>query len=227
METTRSHCQRRIPKSQAPSPKSSRPGLTLVELLLFTALLALSTGAIVGFFLLTSESRVRQQVAADVEQNVLQIHQFLSHEIRHAERILEPALGKSGSVLALQSDPVDSSPIIIAVQSGVLLLVRKDSEYALSPPEVFVDGFRVFNASPADAIGSVAFRFSVSRPIPLATSSAYVREAEGAIAVFPDQQLTGNGCGCALPRCDNGLFEWEHCVSGVCQAMSGAVLCPS
>jgi type II secretory pathway pseudopilin PulG len=205
---------------------SSRRGVSLVELLLFVGLLALMSGALVGFFLLTSDTRVRQQVVSDVEQNVIQLHQFLAYEIRHAERVIDPPLGESGSVLTLRSRGVDSDPVIIAVQSGFVLLIRKDAEYVLSPPEVVVSDFRVHNTSPSDARASVAFSFLVSKQIPIPGQAAYERRHDGAVTVLPDDAPTGNACGCAAPRCDHGLYEWETCEAGACIALSGSVLCP-
>lgn len=204
---------------------SSHPGLSLVELLLFVGLLALMGGAIVGFFILTSESRIRQQTTTDVEQNIIQLHQFLAYEIRHAERIIDPPLGRSGSVLALQTTGIAANPTIITVQSGYVLLVRGESEYLISPPEVTVTDFRVFNTSPTASRASLGFTFTVSRLIPIPSRPTYSRKHEGAVTVLPDDALIGNTCGCAVPRCDGGKYEWEICESGSCRALSGALLC--
>lgn len=204
---------------------SSRPGLSLVELLLFVGLLALISGAVIGFFFLTNEGRVRQQVVNDVEQNVIQLHQFLAYEVRHAETIIDPPRGKSGSVLTLQSPSAESNPTIIAVQSGFVLLIRGDAEYVLSPPEIVVSNFRVFNTSPSNARQSLGFTFTVSRDIPLPNAPDYMRRHDGAVTVFPDDAWTGRTCNCGAPRCDHNRYEWEYCQAGACHALSGAVLC--
>lgn len=202
------------------------PGLSLVELLIFVGLLAMTMGAVLAFSVMTADSRARQQTAADVEQNIIQLQQFLETEVRHAERITMPARGESGSLLVLQSGYGESNPVIIATQSGMLLLVRKDEEYVISPPEVTVSDMRVFNTSPSDDRQSLAVRFTVSRVIPLPVPLTYSRTQTVGLTVYPDDYITGSVCNCGAPRCDNDRYEWEYCESSVCTAKSGSLLCP-
>ncbi len=203
----------------------SHRGVTLVELLLFVGILAMSMGAILAFFLLTTESRVRQQVANDVEQNAIQLEQFFENEVRHAERIIAPARGQSGTVLTIESSDSDTNPVIVAVQSGYLLLIRGDAEYLLSPPEVTVSDLKVFNTSASDNRQSVLLQYTVSRILPLAKSGYYRRTVSQGLTVLQDDTRTGNPCGCAAPSCIGGLYSWNICSGTTCTPTTGMITC--
>lgn len=202
----------------------ARSGVTLVELLLFVGILALSTGAIIGFFLLTTDARVRHAVASDVEQSAIQVQGLLENEIRHAERIIDPAQGSSGAVLTLQVADDDTGPVIISVESGYLLIVRHDAEYLLTPPDVTVSGWRVYNVSASSARQTATVEFTVSKRIPLIKGGTYSRLVRQTFTVFPDDARSGNACSCPSPQCDHGIYEWGVC-EGSCVRLSGAVLC--
>lgn len=218
-----------FPKSQVPSPKSAlaqvRPALTLVELLLFVALLGLAGSAVLGLLLLTHEIRARQGAIANVEHNGLQLLQFLQHEIRHAERIKDPPTAASGSILTLQSSDSASDPIVVAVQTGRVLLVRRDLEHVLTPREITVTDFRIWNTSPSALLPSVQLSFTLRGTVPLLQTGAYIRTFVSGVTSFPDMETQGNPCGCAPPACINGRYRWFVCESGVCRATMGSITC--
>lgn len=205
---------------------SSRSGLTLVELLLFMGLLAMGSGAVIGFMMLSSESRVRQEAASRADDNGLQLLQLLEHEIRQSERIIAPSAGGSGRVLVLQSSDPESDPIVIGAQSGAMLLVRRDVEHTVSPSEVTVSDFHAYNVSAAADRPGVRVVFTVSSIVPLPGIPPYVRTFESAVTVFPDDLTSGNSCGCPSPSCAHGFYQWRYCDASVCSAMSGSLLCP-
>ncbi len=202
------------------------PGLTLVELLLFIGLLTLASGAVMGLLFLTSENRVRQSTTADVEQNGLQLIQFLENEARQAERILDPARGTSGSILTLQMSDEETNPVVIGALSGTVLLVRKDGEYGLTPAEVTVSDFRVWNTSPSNERPSLFVSFTMSGIAPLAQSGAYTRTFQTGMTLFPDARIVGDSCGCGPPSCVANTYRWFVCNTGTCSPLSGSLKCP-
>ena len=203
-----------------------RRGLTLVELLLFVGILALASGAIIGLMVLTNENRARQGATVDVEQNGLQLLQFLTNEIRHAERILGPARGSSGSILVLQVADDNSNPVIIAAQSGALLLVRRDAEANLTPVQVMVTEMRVWNTSVTDDRPSLSLSFTVRGIAAPTQSGAYTRTFQTGMTLFPDALTQGAACGCGAPQCVGHHYRWFVCNAGSCAATTGSLLCP-
>lgn len=205
--------------------RSTRPGLTLIELLLFCGLLAIVSGALILFFLSSGENQVRQQAINDVDQNGTQLMQVLAYRIRNAERVLAPPLGSSGSVLTLQVSLIDADPTVIGVQSGALLLEQGTEEYLLSDPAISIKNFHVNNTSPASAKPGVAIAFTVSRTLPLPQPVTYTRSFEQTINLFPADTVVGNPCGCAAPACVRGAYTWGVCDGASCIRASGSLLC--
>lgn len=201
-----------------------RPGTTLVELLLFLTFFALSSGAILAFFFSTTEQRIRQQAVMTVDQSGIQLLQSLSGRIRNAERIIDPPIGSTGSVLALQMPLDEDSPSIFALQSGALLLVSHDTLFPLGSDRVTISDFIVRNTSSSDDHHSVLISFVITRSIPLTTPLTYSRPFESLVTLFPDDSINTH-CLCAAPACVNGNYEWEVCDADICSEATTEISC--
>ena len=147
--------------------------------------------------------------------------------MRHAERVLEPPLGESGAVLALQTGTPDMNPTIVGIKGGSLLMIEKYNEFGLSDALVRVSNFRVFNTSASADMPSVYVRFTLTRDIPLPQIHSYSRAFEGAFSLFPDDEASGDACGCAAPVCagSGSLYLWETCEGEACEALSSHLSC--
>lgn len=192
-----------------------RRGTTLVELLLFLAFFALSSGVILAFFFSTSEQRIRQQTVMIVDQSGIQLLQSISNRIRNAEKIIDPPLGSSGSILTLQMPQEDENPNIIALQSGALIVITHDSLSALGSDRVEVTDFSVRNTSSATDRQSALVSFTLTRTLPLTTPLIYSRPFEALVTVFPDDALNPH-CSCTAPACVGGAYTWQVCDAEVC-----------
>jgi hypothetical protein len=204
-------------------PTIGRAGLSLVELLLFVGILGLSTSALVGFFLFSTDGRIRQTIAGDVDQNAIQLQQFLEHEILQADSIIDPPIGKSGSILTLKVSDTASSPTIVSVVDTYMILIRRDAQYIFSSPDVRISAFRAYNTSPSADKPSVTVEYTLSRDIPTPNGGTYSKTIRQAVSVLPHQ--ASSVCSCSSPVCDGGYYEWQICTSGACGAMSGVILC--
>lgn len=195
---------------------STHPGTTLVELLLFLAIFAVSSGVLLAFFFATSDQRLRQQTIATVEQSGLQMMETLTMRIRTSERVLDPAAGSTGSILALQIDDPDLNPSVAGLQSGALIVGQAGALQTISSPDVTVSNFiaRPVYTNPARV--SVFISFTVSRTIPVASFPSFSRDFETVVTLSPDDSEGGNSCGCSSPSCVQHSYRWEYCPSGSC-----------
>lgn len=200
----------------------SRPGVTLVELMLFMTLIAIAAGAMFSFFILTTDARVRQRAHADIEQVGVQLTQQLIYEVRTAERVLLPAKGMTGSVLVLQTESSDGSPLIFAAESGVLLLVRGTNTHLLSSQGFLITDFEVANTSTNDASPSVAIALTIVRTLPLPQPELLRVPLELGITLSPVDIPLGNTCGCAAPVCTDGVLSWGACLGESCNLMESS-----
>lgn len=207
-----------------------RPGVTLVELLLYVALLAFVGIAVIELLFLGIDGEVRQQTVSDLEQDRLQITQLLGYQIRHGERVLFPERGESGSTLIVQMADSDISPLVIGAASGSLYLTRKTDESIVSNAAITVRDLRVWNTSPSDDRPSVRLLMRLEDTSPLPTMPTNARTVDVVFTLLPDDATAGDICGggtCASPRCDgHGHIAWDVCTDDNCNAASGSLTCP-
>ncbi|MDP7069516.1 MAG: hypothetical protein QF815_03230 [Candidatus Peribacteraceae bacterium] len=131
----------------------------------------------------------------------------LSHRIRTAETVIDPAAGASGIVLTLQVSDEVLNPTLIVLESGALVAVQADSKQILSSDKIVVSNFWVQNTSATEDTPSVYVTFYVSGTIPLPQPTPYDRKFETAINLFPDHATTSH-CSCASPSCTNNVYSW-------------------
>lgn len=204
-----------------------RPGTTLVELLLFLAFFAVVGGTVVSILFATSDQRARQQTIASVERTGLQVLQSLRWRIEHAERVLDPASGSTGSILSLQMASDSDNPLIVGVESGALVLVLRETKKTLTTAGMIVSHFTVRNLSPAADHPMVLLSFDLSAlyPLPSAAVSQYERHFEVAVQLLPEDVPTGNECGCSAPACQSGVYQWQVCTGESCSSASVSLPC--
>jgi len=201
-----------------------RPGMTLVEVLLFMVIFGLMSSVIIEVLFAASENRIRQENVELVEQNALRLTQDVVQAVRGSERVTLPIAGATGSVLALQTSSGATDPTIVALESGGLLLIQHSLSQTLSSPAVAVPDFTVRNTSSGNQ-QSVTISFTVSRVIPLHIPVTYSRTVTTGVMLFPADAPQGNACGCPAPSCSGDVLQWGSCAAGVCRSVSTAAQC--
>lgn len=204
---------------------SHRSGTTLIELLIFLGVLGLVVSVAMPLLFSATENRILQQTIAVVEQNSAQAMQNITYSVRHAEEILLPLRGETGSVLALQTSSGATSPVIVGVNSGSIMIIEHTTSERLTSPQVAITDFSVRNTS-TDDDQSVEVSFRASRTIRLQQPHSYARYYQFAASAFPADVPIGNACGCAVPSCqDATTFGWQVCEQSVCYAAEAQLLC--
>lgn len=203
-----------------------RRGSTLIELLLYIAILGTVAASLLPLLYASSEDRLLQQTIATVEQSGQQLLQTIGHYVRHSERVVRPKQPGSGAVLTLQTGSGATNPTIIGSVSGTLILIQGTVKQVMSSSQVAVRDFTVWNTSTSAGRESVLVRFTLSRTIRLQAPRFYSKTFEAVFSLFPDDVTTGDSCGCAPPGCANDVYIWEVCVSGMCELIDTELGCP-
>lgn len=212
--------------SPAPCPSTRfRCGTSLIELLIFISVFALCAGVLITVLASSNEQRVRQQTISAVEQEGMQLIQMLAKRARRAERVTLPSTGSTGSVLVLQVADTGQDPTIIALQTGAIMAAENSSVRTLSSNRVTVNNLAFKNTSVTDDRQSIHISFTVSSDIPLPQDVSYSRAFESLIVLFPDDDLSGNACGCSAPVCSDGSLTWSVCDGETCSAVEGSLPC--
>lgn len=195
----------------------NRSGATLIELLMFLAIMGIVMAVAVPLLFTAAENRLVQQTMSLVEQNGTQVIQNIGLKIRNAETILSPAPGQSSKVLAVQTGSGGTNPTIVAVQSGSVVIIQRSLLEEISNEQVAVSEFAVRNTSTSATSQSVAVSFVVTRTVRLQMPRVYEQRFEAVFGLLPDDEHAGF-CNCPVPACaGNDSFEWYVCDTGVCQ----------
>lgn len=210
------------------SMRTSKSGATLVELLIFMAVMAAVGISLLPLLFSTTEDRLLQQTAAAVEQTGQQLMQTIGNYVENSEKIVMPAMNQgTGSILHLQTSSGSTNPTVIGIVSGALILVQGTYRQTLSSSQVAINQFIVQNTSASASRQSVLVRFTVSRTIRLQAPRSYTKIFESVFSPFPDVTHVGDDCGCAYPGCVNGnSYAWQTCVSGECETAQMQIRCP-
>ena len=196
-----------------------RPGTTLIELLIFVALISLIVALALPLLFSSTEHRMLQQTVSIVEQNGTQILQNVTLRARRSERILKPLPGQTGSVLALQTGSGATNPTLIGLSSGAIVIVEHKTRETVSSPQVAVQDFIVRNTSTSAGRQSLQISFRIARTIRLQMPHSYTQYFEAGIALLPD--------GCELPACSGAnRYQWQVCETGVCLTATTPLQCP-
>ena len=204
-----------------------RKGVSLVELLLFIAVISVVALALFPLLFSTTEDRLLQQTISIVEQSGQQILQTIGQQVRHSEKIILPEQGGTGTILHLQTGSGGTNPVIIGLSTGAVILIQGTKQQTLSSGQVAVEQL-VFTPTSASAQRqSVLVKLRLSRTIRLQAPRIYRQDFEALFAPFSDDVQTGATCGCASPGCgDPTSYVWQVCTAGVCSTAQTQLQCP-
>ena len=186
--------------------------------MLFIVLVSLMMGTILPLLFNATESRQRQDAIALVEHNGAQVIQAIVQEIRSAERILDPPIGDTGYILALQTESEATNPTIIALHEGAIVLVKGRERRILSSDLVGITNFSVDNTSTSEDRQSVAVSLDLRRIIRLHNPLEYSSHFDTVVNLYPDDTMFESECSCVTPYCDidTDMYTWQICHFGTC-----------
>lgn len=202
-----------------------RRGVTLLELVLFIALLGMVIVFLIPFLVFSQENQRRQQALANVQETGASILQGIGRRLRDAERIQYPPLQAEGDVLALQTITGTTDPTLIALSGTTLYVIEQSRMQAITSPDITVRNFRVTNTSASATRQSLHVRFELDQEIPLVQTGSFMRAFETVYTLFPADVTTGNACGCAVFTCSAvNTFQWGVC-DPTCSAQQRSLTC--
>ena len=145
----------------------SLTGFTLLELLLYvsiSSILLLSITTLLGVLV---QSRVKNQVIGEVEQQGVQIMQTMTQTIRNATAITTPAIGASAASLSLTvPTSAKSSTVFDSASSVVRITEGAGTAVSLSNSRITASGLTFQNLSRASTPGIVRIQFVLTHVNP-------------------------------------------------------------
>lgn len=162
-------------------------GYTLIELLLYVAIVGSLLTGVVAFFGVVVDARVKNQSVTEVNEQGSFALDYVAQTIRNASSITSPTIGTTASALTVVVPTASLSPTIFSLSSGVLQ-VKEGTAAAvnLTGSKVQVTAFSVKNLSRASTPGLVQISLTLNRPTSSAGNSYdYPRTFTTSVAIRP------------------------------------------
>lgn len=138
-------------------------GFTLVELLLYVAIvsvLILSTSAV---YIVLLQSRVKNQVIAEVEQQGQMVMSTMLQAIRNGDLIATPPISTSNTSLTFTSLDVAKNPTVFDLSAGAIRINEAStSAIALTSTKVTASALTFQNISYSGTPGTVKIQFTLT-----------------------------------------------------------------
>ncbi|MEI6228437.1 MAG: prepilin-type N-terminal cleavage/methylation domain-containing protein [Candidatus Saccharibacteria bacterium] len=140
-----------------------KKGFTLIETLLYMAILSVVIVALSSFLFLSYTSRVKASVIAEVEQQGSQTLNLITQNIRNSASITAPALGNSGASLTLTEYAGANSPTVFD-QSGNTMRITEGASAAvnITSNRVVVSNLSFQNLTRFGTPGNVKVSFTLT-----------------------------------------------------------------
>ncbi len=135
----------------------------MMELLLYLSIAIVLLTSIASFLPTIIESRIKNQVIAQIEQEGLYITNLITHTIRNASTISSPAAGFTSGELSLAMPDANADPTNFSTSLGAFQI----SENLSSPIEITsskteVSNVEFHNISRTDTPGTIRFKFTLT-----------------------------------------------------------------
>lgn len=146
-----------------------RRAFTLVELLVYLAIVSVLLVMVFSLFSSLTRARVRQQAIAEVEQQGYIAMTQITQAIRNAKFVSEPAPGALGQSLVLATYSPTSSTTTFILDGDALYSIDATGTLPITNTQVLVRNVTFQNLAASTTNGSIKIQFTVYH----ATTSRY------------------------------------------------------
>ena len=142
--------------------KAFQKGVSLVELIIYVAILSIMFGAIVSFVGVNERIKKRNQAVSEVEVQGREAMRIIIQSIKNAQSAT--VSGSSGNfILTVVSDDVSKNPIVFDLNSGILRIKENVSvPVQLTSSRVIVSNLNFTETGWGSTKGSVKMQFDVT-----------------------------------------------------------------
>lgn len=142
-------------------------GYTMIELLLYVAIIGVVLAALTSFFAMSTESRVKSQTVNEVNSQGVFAIDNMTQAIRGATSVTSPTIGTTGTSLTLVTPTPALNPTIYSVVGGVLQ-VKEGSAAAivLTNSDVQVTSMSVIDVTRSGTTSILQINLTLNRVNP-------------------------------------------------------------
>ncbi|MFA6429179.1 MAG: prepilin-type N-terminal cleavage/methylation domain-containing protein [Patescibacteria group bacterium] len=140
-----------------------RSGFTIIELLLAIGIMATVVGSASVFFVILTESRIKQETIVEIEDLGNGLVTTIGQAIRNADSVTTPALGASGSSLVLAyADSAKNPTTFQTISDRIRITEGVTAAIELVPDHVSSTNVTFTNLSSPATAGTIRFQFTLS-----------------------------------------------------------------
>jgi len=162
-------------------------GYTLIELLLYVAIVGSLLTGVVTFFGIVVDARVKNQSVTEVNEQGTFALDYVAQTIRNANSLTSPTIGTTASALTIAVPTASLTPTVFSLSSGALQ-VKEGAAAAvnLTGSKVQVTAFSVKNLSRANTPGIIQISLTLNRTTNIAGNNYdYPRTFTTSVAIRP------------------------------------------
>ena len=138
-------------------------GFTLIELLLYVSLAAIFLIGLSVFLHASFQTRNKNQVMAEVDQQGIQVAQLITLALRNATEINSPTAGTSAAVLSITTPMSANNPTVFDLSSGVIRITEGSSPAEeLTNSQVTSSSLNFQNLSRPGTPGNIKISFTLT-----------------------------------------------------------------
>ena len=139
-----------------------KKGFTLVEILIYIAILGLVLASITGFFLNTISANLKENSYQEVQQNGRFVMTKITQETKKAIGINSPVPGSYGNSLSLVMSDSNLNPTVFDLNNGKLRIAQGSSAPVdLTTDQVLVTNLQFTNLSYAGTPGTIRTEMTI------------------------------------------------------------------
>lgn len=145
------------------SIEAPKKGFTLIELMLYVAIVSVLLSTVVGLYMALAQSRTKMQAVSEVEMQGYHAMAQVTAAIRGGQSISSPTPGNASGSLTLVTGATSTNPTIIDVMSSTLRIKEGTSNpIALTNSRVQVSNLVFENFTNPGTEGSIFVYFTLS-----------------------------------------------------------------
>ena len=156
-------------------------GFTLIETLIYTALIGIVLTGFITFALLISGLSTKNYVIEEVNVNARTAVNLISQKIKQAKGVVNPTQGMASSILILQMP--DGRLLTISASGNVLTLDEDGSVVHITGDEVAVIDLNFTNLAGADQNDNIRITFNIEYNNALSVEYNYPQSYQTAVSL--------------------------------------------
>jgi len=157
---------------------NNQQGFTLLELLLYVGICGIMLIGIVSFVIELETARVKQITISEVEQQGVQVMEYMTQALRNARVVNTPTPGTSAQSISFEVSDSANTPTVFSLSSGVLQVAEGPTPQVtpLTSAAVIVQNMTVENQAYTGGRDIITIQLTLSHTNPSGTSAYHYEQ---------------------------------------------------